>query len=63
MTVFVTYYLWMAVYKNSGTDTINGFSVTDMFSYIFMCQVARNIVFNDASDEIAYEVRDGRLCQ
>ena len=31
MTVFVTYYLWMAVYKNSGTDTINGFLLPTCF--------------------------------
>ncbi len=61
LTVFVTYYLWMAVYKNSGSNIINGFSMSDMFAYIFMCEVARNFVFNDASADISYDVREGSI--
>lgn len=61
VTVFVTYYLWLAVYNNSGAQTLNGFSLPDMFTYIFMCQVALNFVNNDASYEVASEVREGSI--
>lgn len=61
LTVFVTYYLWTAVFKNSNSEIINGFSLPDMFTYIFMCEVARNFTFNDASYEVAHEVREGSI--
>jgi ABC-2 type transport system permease protein len=60
-TVFATYYIWLAVYKNSGSQTLHGFSLQDMFTYIFMCQVALNFVSNDASYEVANEVREGSI--
>lgn len=61
LTVFVTYYLWLAVYNNSGAKTLNGFTLIDMFAYIFMCQVANNFVNNDAAWEVASEVREGSI--
>lgn len=61
LTVFVTYYLWAAVFRDSGAASLNGFTMTDMFAYIFMCQAASVFVLNDASSEVAYEVREGSI--
>lgn len=58
---FVVYFLWRAVYLNSNTDVMEGFSAADMIVYVFMSTITANIVSNSVDVSIGNEVWNGSI--
>ncbi len=57
----IALFLWKAVFDNSSSSVINGFSVTEMMVYIFMSSITLNMTANSTDANISYEVRDGKI--
>lgn len=59
--VFITFYLWKAIFSNSSSNTINGFSFDDMFVYVFMIAITSKLVLSNVSYDMGCEVKDGSI--
>ncbi|MBH5318965.1 ABC-2 family transporter protein [Paenibacillus sp. GSMTC-2017] len=53
------YFLWQAIYGEQ--DTLAGFTVAQMTTYIAVSWMARAFYFNNLDREIANEIRDGSV--
>lgn len=53
------YFLWQAIYGDK--DTLVGFTVAQMTTYIAVSWMARAFYFNNLDREIANEIRDGSV--
>ncbi|MFD2673538.1 ABC transporter permease [Marinicrinis sediminis] len=53
------YFLWKAIYGNS--DTLAGFTVEQMTTYVAVGWMARAFYFNNLDREIAREIKDGSV--
>lgn len=59
--MFIYYYLWMAIYASSATDSLGGFSRGEMILYVFMSYTISDIVMSGVSSEIGRDVVDGSV--
>lgn len=58
---FISYYLWMAIYGNSETGVLGGFTQSEMIVYVFMTYVTSQLVMIGVSDEIGDAVTEGSV--
>lgn len=58
---FVVYYLWKAVFTNSTNPVLNGFTSSDMVTYIFISAFTMGLINNDVDSVIGNEVKDGSI--
>lgn len=62
MFVSAHYYIWDAVYKGqAGGSTINGYTFSEIITYISVAWMARSVYFSDIDEEIAEMVRSGQI--
>ena len=61
LKTFVIYYLWKAVFTNSTSHVLNGFTASDMLIYIFMSSITAGTVSNNTDQVIGEEVKDGSI--
>lgn len=61
LSVFVSFYLWKAIYSSSGKNVLAGFSDLEMFTYVFMSFVCSNVVFISMTTKIGNDVMDGSI--
>ena len=61
--VACTVFLWIAVYKNAGFDSvINGFSFKEMITYMVTVNIMSFVTFDSNSMNVIYdEIRDGTI--
>ncbi len=59
--IFITYFLWKAIFASSGQEIINGFTFNNMVGYIFISYIAADLINSGASRYIGYEVVDGSI--
>lgn len=59
--MFIYYYLWMAIYANSASNQLGGFTRSEMILYVFMSYTISDIVMVNISSEIGYDVLDGSV--
>ena len=60
--VSVHYFIWNAVYAGKGPDElINGFTFSEMITYISVGWVARSLYFSNIDEEIDTLVRSGQV--
>lgn len=59
--IFVAYFLWFAVFKNTDKSELNGFEFCEMGTYIFISIITSNIISNNTDALISYDVRDGNI--
>jgi ABC-2 type transport system permease protein len=59
VNVTVYYFIWKAIYSNSGT--IQGFDLNQMITYISVGWIARSFYFNNIDRDLAAQVSEGRL--
>ncbi len=57
----ITLFLWKAVFDNSDSGVIKGFTVSEMMMYIFMSAITLCMTANSTDAYISYEVRDGKI--
>ncbi|GKX68384.1 ABC transporter permease [Inconstantimicrobium mannanitabidum] len=60
-SMFIVFFLWMAIYKNSNGGIIGGFSENEMMLYVFMSYVISGYATIGISDEIGSNIVDGSI--
>lgn len=58
---FISYYLWMAIYGNSGTNTLGGLTRNEMVVYVFMVYVTSSVVTISIADWVSEDVVKGTV--
>ncbi len=58
---FISYYLWMAIYGSSSSQTIGNLSQQEMVVYIFMVYVTSSVVTISISDWVSDDVVKGTV--
>ncbi len=61
MLLFVTFYLWKAIYRSSDSMIIKGFSLNEMIVYVLISFITAIIVNADIVYLISGEVKDGSI--
>jgi len=61
LKTFVVYYLWKAVFYNSTTSTLSGFTLEDMIIYIFISGITAATISCNTDGVIGQEVRQGSI--
>ncbi|HBI38427.1 MAG: hypothetical protein A2355_07020 [Spirochaetes bacterium RIFOXYB1_FULL_32_8] len=62
LRVFVTLYLWQAIYKSSGKTELMNFSMIEMIIYIVISDLIANVIMSsNALETIPNEVRSGLI--
>lgn len=59
--VFVTYYLWRAIFGSSSKTSINGFTVSDIIVYVFISNITARMVNSNVDMIIGSEVVRGDI--
>lgn len=59
--VFISYYLWGAIYNSSDTGNMGGFNRHEMIIYIFMAYVTANMVNVGMINYIEDDIKDGSV--
>jgi len=59
--VFIQYYLWTAIFDNSTSSTIHGYSYSQIISYTIMSGVVSKIIATGFENEIAHDIKSGGL--
>jgi ABC-2 type transport system permease protein len=59
--LFVTYYLWKAIYRSSDSLIIKGFTLNEMIIYVLISFITTVITSSDISHSISREVKDGSI--
>lgn len=58
---FISYFLWMAIYKSSPQNTLGGFTKNEMITYVFMVYVTSSIVTISIADWVSDDVVKGTV--
>ena len=58
---FISYYLWMAIYGNSETNTLGGLTKNEMVVYVFMVYVTSSVVTISIADWVSEDVVKGTV--
>ncbi len=61
MYIFITYYLWKAIFHSSPNATLAGFSLQDMIIYIFISEITSRLTFSNIDAMIGTEVVEGSI--
>ncbi len=62
LRVFLTYYLWMAIFTSSGVETMQGFSRAEMAMYVIIMEFIVRMTFSAEADYwVGDEVRTGAI--
>lgn len=61
MLLFVTFYLWKAIYRSSDSMIIKGFSLNEMIVYVLISFITSVIINSDIGYSISREVKDGSI--
>lgn len=59
--VFISYFLWMAIYGSSGSGILGGLTQNEMIVYIFMVHITANIVQIPISKLVSQDVVKGSV--
>lgn len=58
---FISYFLWMAIYKSSSQNTLGGFTRNEMITYVFMVYVTSSMVTISIADWVSDDVVKGTV--
>ena len=61
MSAFIMYFVWKAVFTNSDTPMINGFTMGDMVVYLFISFLTGYLSYSDGAFAVGEEIRDGAI--
>ncbi len=59
--VFISYFLWMAIYGSSDSGVLGGLTRNEMILYIFMTYVTANLVNVEVAGYMLNDIRDGSV--
>ncbi len=58
---FISYFLWMAIYRSSESGVMGGFTKNEMIVYVFMVYIAKSLVAISISDAVSDDVVKGTV--
>lgn len=61
LACFVSFFVWIAVFKSNGGQAFMGFNKGDMVVYIFMSFLTGKVISSGGTYNIGEEVRDGSI--
>lgn len=61
LEAFVTYFLWLSIFKSSKSQDLHGFSMNEMALYIFVSFFINILAKTGINEEIGNKVRDGSI--
>ncbi|MBQ3664850.1 MAG: ABC-2 family transporter protein [Lachnospiraceae bacterium] len=61
LSVFITYYLWRAIFSSSDNSELGGFNQVEILTYVFMSFVCSNMVYISMTTKIGENVVDGSI--
>lgn len=61
LSCFIMYFVWLAVFNSSDSDTFMGFSMVDMTVYLFVTFLTSYLTYSDGTFAIGEEIRDGTI--
>ena len=61
MAVFISYYLWMAIYKSSGDGVLGGLTQNEMVVYVIMVFITSGIIMQSISRTVGKDVVKGNI--
>lgn len=59
--VFVSYYLWKAIYESSTSNELNGFSMYEMIIYVVISYITNQLIQINMDPVIGEEIRNGSI--
>lgn len=59
--IFISYFLWMAIYGSSTSQTLGSLTQNEMIVYIFMSYVATGLIAISISGDIGFHVVEGSI--
>jgi len=59
--IAVHYFIWRAVYASSSERIINGFTLSEMITYVAVGWVSRSLYFSDVDEEVDDLVKSGQI--
>lgn len=57
----INYFLWTSIFQATGSDTIGGFTLTQMISYYIISLLSMAFMWNHVIDEVHRGVREGEF--
>lgn len=60
-TAFISYFLWMAIYGNSSSNVLGGFTKNEMIIYVFISYITAHISTISISWDVADDVMQGTI--
>ena len=61
LQVLIMYYLWMAIYDNSATGNLYGFTRVDMITYVIISYITSKSILANIEGTMAAEIRSGEI--
>lgn len=61
MLLFITFYLWKAIYRSSDSMIIKGFSLNEMIVYVLISFITSVTINSNIGSSISREVKDGSI--
>lgn len=61
LKVFLFYFLWLAVFKNSNSLAMSGLTALDMIDYTFMSCITASMIHSNVANSIGEQVKDGSI--
>lgn len=59
--VFITYFLWMAIYGSTTSPSLGGLTKNEMVVYVFISFIASGLITVSISNEIGHNVVEGSI--
>lgn len=63
LMLLASYFVWLAVYNNSSTPTLLGYSFQDMITYYVLTMIVGHFIFNMVGNELQEKILYGDLTQ
>jgi len=61
ITLLVQVFLWIAIFNNSPTETINGYSKQMMINYVIISKIIESITFVSIEQQVARDLQSGSI--
>jgi ABC-2 type transport system permease protein len=59
--LFVYYYLWKAIFLNTGVESIKGYTFLALMTYYVISWVVGILIYNSMEEEFRWEIRSGSI--
>ncbi|WP_051412015.1 ABC transporter permease [Halonatronum saccharophilum] len=61
LQIFIIYYLWKAIFSSSPSSTLQGFTLLEMITYVFMTNITQRLIDSSADRTLGRDVVEGNI--